>query len=385
MERTAISVALGDVIAARFRLEGVLGTGAMSTVYRARHVKLGRPVAVKILKDDYAPSPKLLRRFEREAELAGSLSHPNIVAILDVGEADGVHYIVMDLVEGPTLGTVLEGGALDRARMIAIARQLCNGLEHAHGHGLLHRDFKTDNVIVERAGFDDEHARIVDFGISTLRDEQVRGERLTTVGLVLGTPRYMAPEHVSGQPVDHRIDLYALGVVCFEMLTGRAPFDGDGVEVARANLLDEPPRMRDRAPELEIDPLLEAFTRRLLAKDPDERPPSAFAARLMLDLIERDRASAAGLLLEVERPEVMALGSNGLSAPIPAPIPELAAEVIHLPPHLIPTIRTPMPLPRALFKRFAPWVAAGAFAVAGGIAVARCASGEQPAPTRSEK
>jgi len=371
-------VTVGDVVAARFKIEGVLGTGAMGTVYRARHVKLSRPIAIKILHDHCVPSDKLRKRFEREAELAGKLTHANVVGVHDVGDADGVHYIVMDLCDGPTLGAMLEDGPMPGERVIAIARQLCNGLEHAHNHGLVHRDFKPENVIIERAGEEDERARIVDFGISTLRDDQTyHGERLTTVGLTLGTPRYMAPEHVTGQAVDHRIDLFALGVVCFEMLTGRSPFDGDGVDVARANLLDDAPPMAERAPDVEVDPLLEAFTRRLLAKNPDERPPSAFAARLMLDLITRDRTTAAALLLDVDRPAVMAQGSSGISHPITGPIPELAAEVIHLPPplplHLTPQIQTPMPLPRGLFKRLAPWVAAGAIAVAGGLAAGHCA------------
>jgi serine/threonine protein kinase len=380
-------VTVGDVVASRFRLEGVLGTGAMGTVYRARHLKLSRPLAIKILHEHCVPSVKLRKRFEREALLAGKLRHTNVVGVQDVGDDDGVHYIVMDLCEGPTLGAVLDKGPLPADRMMAIVRQLCNGLEHAHNHGLVHRDFKPDNVIVERPGEDDERVRIVDFGISTLRDDQTyHGERLTTVGLTLGTPRYMAPEHVTGQRIDHRIDLFALGVVCFEMLTGRAPFDGDGVEVARANLLEEPPAMAERAPGIEIDPLLEAFTRRLLAKNPDERPSSAFAARLMLDLIARDRATATSLLLEVDRPTVMAQGSNGISPPITNPIPEIAADMIHLPPHLTPQIRTPMPLPRGLFKRLAPWVAAGAIAVTGGIAVAHCAAGSTPSNlTRPEE
>ncbi|MEJ7596677.1 MAG: serine/threonine-protein kinase [Kofleriaceae bacterium] len=381
VDRTATSVALGDVIASRYRLESILGAGAMSTVYRARHVKIARPVAIKILHDDFVPSPKLRRRFEREAELAGKLSHPNVVSILDVGESAGAHYIVMDLVDGPTLGSVLEAGAMDRARMIALVRQLCSGLEHAHGHGLVHRDFKPDNIIVEHAhDLERERVRIVDFGISTLRDEATsQGERLTTVGLVLGTPRYMAPEHVTGQAIDHRIDLFALGVVCYEMLTGRAPFDGDGVEVARANLLEEVPAMRDRAPGIAVDPLLEAFTRRLLAKDPDHRPPSAFSAKLLLDLIERDPASAAALLLDLAPPPAIADGSDRLADVIhPSPGPEVAAAVIHLPPDLTPQLHTAMPLPRSLFKRWAPWVAAGALVVSGGIAVARCSTAAAP-------
>jgi serine/threonine-protein kinase len=287
---------IGEVIASRYCIEARVGSGAMGTVYRARHVKLGRPFAVKLLRPSLLGNETIQRRFAREAELAGALHHPNLVSIVDLGEtAYGLHYLVMEYADGETLYDLMtRTGPMPGDRVTAIVRQLCDGLAHAHGHGLIHRDFKPENVIVASEHGRD-HVKIVDFGIAILLDDAVSSspDRLTTAGAVVGTPHYMAPEHALGRPIDHRIDLFALGVLCFEMLTGAPPFDGDGVDVARANVTTDTPAMRDRVPGLLVDPLLEAFTRRLMMKSPDARPASAADARALLDLIDRDRAAAA--------------------------------------------------------------------------------------------
>lgn len=289
----------GKVLAGRYLVENVIGTGAMGTVFRARHVKIARAFAVKVLHPALVSNTKLRRRFEREAEIAGTLRHPNMVSVIDIGETDdGLAYIVMELAEGRPLSALIEDGPLAAPRAIRIARQLCDALHHAHGAGLVHRDFKPDNVIVGTELGGEERARIVDFGIAMLRDETSGEdrERLTTAGIVLGTPEYMAPEHALGEPVDHRIDLFALGVTCYEMLTGRMPFDGDGVDVARANLMLDTPPMGIRVPFLDIDPLLEMFTRKLMKRSRDERFQTAAEARDMLDLIASDREAAAAAL-----------------------------------------------------------------------------------------
>ncbi len=290
---------IGRELASRYRIEALLGEGAMGAVYRARHIKVGRSFAVKVLHDRLLTDPKLERRFEREAELAGKLHHINVVGVVDVGETDdGIHFMVMEYADGPTLSSLMVG-PMDPARAVAIVKQLLDGLAHAHDHGLIHRDFKPENVIVETDRSGHERPRIVDFGIAILRDTVSApddGQRLTTAGLVLGTPHYMAPEHAMGAGIVHRIDLFALGVIVFEMLTGMLPFDGDGVDVARANLLSETPPMGVRVPQVKVDPLLEAFTRKLMEKQPDARPATARAARALLELIERDRDAAAAAL-----------------------------------------------------------------------------------------
>jgi serine/threonine-protein kinase len=291
---------VGQLLASRYQIEHKLGEGAMGAVYRARHVKFGRPFAVKVLHPKLLEDKKVALRFEREAELAGRLHHPNVIGVVDVGEtADGMRYMVMDFAEGSDLAGVLIEAPMPPERIIPLVRQMLEGLYHAHEAGLIHRDFKPENVIVERNDHGAEVPRIVDFGISILReggDSTDANGRLTTNGLVLGTPHYMAPEQAVADPIDHRIDLFAMGIVVYEMLCGKLPFDGAGAEVARANLLLDPPPISQRVPHLEVDPLLEAFARRLMAKRRDHRPATAKHARELLDLIERDRPAAAAAL-----------------------------------------------------------------------------------------
>jgi len=294
------AVLIGEVLANRYRIESRLGGGAMGEVFKARHVKMGRPFAVKVLHQRLLEDPKILQRFEREAELAGRLHHPNVIGVVDVGEtAGGSRYMVMDFAEGADLATLLGEAPMPPARIVNLVRQLLEGLFHAHEQGLIHRDFKPENVIVERDDHGVEVPRIVDFGIAILREGSDGSDstgRLTTNGLVLGTPHYMAPEQAVADPIDHRIDLFALGIVVYELLCGKLPFDGTGVEIARANLLLDPPPIAQRVPYLEVDPLLEAFARRLMAKKRELRPPTAKAARELLELIVDDQRAAAAEL-----------------------------------------------------------------------------------------
>jgi serine/threonine protein kinase len=354
---------VGKTLASRYRVEARLGEGAMGTVFRAEHVKVGRKFAIKVLHPRMLENKKFRRRFEREAELAGKLRHKNVVGVVDVGVTpDGHHFIVMEYADGPTLAHLI-GMPMPPDRVIAIATELCEGLQHAHEHGLIHRDFKPENIIIERDQYGGETARILDFGIAITLDEIVQAderERLTTAGLVLGTPHYMAPEHATGQAIDHRIDLFALGVICYELLTGRLPFDGDGVDVARANLTIPTPPMGVRVPNLQVDPLLEAFTRALMVKSRDARLPSARAAGELLELIATDREAAARVL-GIELPEatttpatfptgsveldLQPLLSSGIvwSEPVPAiiddtePVPPMQFDVTALAMAAIPT------------------------------------------------
>ncbi len=288
---------IGEVLASRYQIETRLGEGAMGAVYKARHVKVGRPFAVKILHRKLLVDAKVALRFEREAELAGRLRHPNVIGVVDVGETpNGTRYMVMDFAEGDDLATLLADAPMPAERVIQLSRQILDGLYHAHENGLIHRDLKPENIIVERDDHGNEVPRLVDFGIAILRDggdNTGADGRLTTNGLVLGTPHYMAPEQAVADPIDHRIDLFALGIVVYEMLCGKLPFDGSGAEVARANLLLDPPPIAQRVPYLEVDPLLEAFARLLMAKKREQRPETAKAARDLLDLIASDRPAAS--------------------------------------------------------------------------------------------
>jgi eukaryotic-like serine/threonine-protein kinase len=296
---------IGQVVLDRYSIEEELGAGAMGTVYRGRHIKLKRDVAIKIMHEHLAGEPLLLERFRREAAAAGKLDHANVVPVLDVGELpDGKHVMVMEYVKGWPLSAIMTG-PLPRERAVRCLLQLLHGLEHAHGEGLVHRDLKPDNVIVQVDASGEETARIVDFGIAVLRapDEGVEGGRLTASGMIVGTPQYMAPEQARAERVDHRADLYALGVIMYEMLSGKTPFDGSAMEVALQKIDHDPPRLAERAPQVKVDRVLEAFMRRLLARDRDHRFATAHEAVEILELYSRDRLAAAARLgvIDVER------------------------------------------------------------------------------------
>jgi serine/threonine-protein kinase len=282
---------VGEVVEDRYRIEAEIGSGAMGKVFRAKHVRVGREVAIKVLHGHLMRDPVMVERFEREAAIVARLHHKNLVNVIDVGETAGrLRYMVLDLVRGPSLAEVMKHSLLDRARVIHLTKQILAGLDHAHGAGLVHRDLKPENVIVERDSFGVEVPRIVDFGIATLRDTSAK--RLTADGIILGTPAYMAPEQARGMP-DPRTDLFALGVMVYEMLAGKQPFEGTSMEVVMANMQLDPPRISGTT---DFDPLLEAFARKLMARDLRDRFATASEAREMLELVEHDRDAATAAL-----------------------------------------------------------------------------------------
>src|SRR5918996_3127270 len=255
----------------RYQIEAPLGRGGMATVFRGTDRVLNRTVAVKILADRFAGDDKFVTRFRREAQAAARLNHPNIVSIYDTGDDDGAHYIVMELVEGDTLGDVLRrDGALPPERAAAIAVSVAEALERAHQAGLVHRDVKPGNVMLTPDG----SVKVMDFGIARAASE----DTLTQTGLVLGTASYLSPEQAQGLPVDARSDIYSLGCVLYEMLTGRPPFDGDTpVAIAYMHVNETPPRPSELEPS--IPPHLNEAVMRGLQKDPEARFPTAEAFR----------------------------------------------------------------------------------------------------------
>jgi serine/threonine-protein kinase len=274
---------VGKTIAARYVMEACVGEGAMGRVYRARHVRLSRRFAIKILFGDLAADPTMQVRFAREAEAASRLDHPNIVSVIDFGDHDGLLYLAMNFVAGASLAqVVLEQAPFDTARAVGLSRQLAAGLAHAHEHGLIHRDFKADNVLViERGGR--EIPKIVDFGLAILPELAAANDRLTTEGLVVGTPAYMSPEQATGSQVDHRCDLYALGVLMYEMLAGQLPFEGSQAVQARHNVVSTPLPIGRRTPGVIVDPELEKVVLTLMNKDPADRFPTANDVLTALD------------------------------------------------------------------------------------------------------
>jgi serine/threonine-protein kinase len=267
---------IGFVLADRYVIENLIGEGGMGRVYRARHIRMSRKFAIKVLFGDLSADGKARSRFSREAEASSRLSHPNVVSVVDFGETEeGLLYLVMDHIEGEELHRIVGKQApFGTARTLNLLRQLARGLGHAHERGLVHRDFKTENVLITRDG-DDEIARIVDFGIAVVAEMKVPDQRLTTEGMVLGTPAYMSPEQSTGEEIDQRSDLFSLGVMIYEMLCGRLPFDGTPIAMAKANLAARVPAITERVPGLRVDGRLESIAQRLMAKEAADRFQSA--------------------------------------------------------------------------------------------------------------
>jgi eukaryotic-like serine/threonine-protein kinase len=262
-----------------YEIVAPLGAGGMGEVYRARDTRLGRDVALKILPESFARDDDRLRRFEQEARAVAALSHPNILAIHDVGQHNGSPFLVSELLEGETLRAVLDQGVLPQRKALEYGVQVAQGLAAAHGKGIVHRDLKPDNLFLTR----DAHVKILDFGLAKLAqkdpsraapDSVTLADSHTSAGVVLGTASYMAPEQVRGEPADPRTDIFALGAVLFEMLSGRRAFRRDTpAETMTAVLKEDPPEHTD--PAHPVPPALDRIVRRCLEKSPDQRFQSA--------------------------------------------------------------------------------------------------------------
>jgi serine/threonine-protein kinase len=274
----------GTVLAGRYRIDVLLGSGSMGRVYRAEHVHMHKPLAVKILNSEHTKNAELVARFEREATAAANIEHPNVVAATDFGKLDdGTVYLALELVQGKNLRAEVASGPLEVRRALHIARQIAAGLAAAHARNIVHRDLKPENVVLVEKEGDRDFVKILDFGVAKLEPESGKSP-LTKVGVVLGTFDYMAPEQALGQAVDHRADLYALGAVAYEMLSGTCPFEGESSSAILAQKVAKaPPPLRERSPTLAIPGAVEGLVLRLLRKDRSERPQSAASVVAELD------------------------------------------------------------------------------------------------------
>jgi serine/threonine-protein kinase len=279
---TSTRLGPGTILANRYEIRQQLGAGGMGVVYRALDRELQETVAIKTLKPELLGDPNLLERFKQEIRLARKISHPNVVRTHDLGESDGIYFITMEFVDGTSLDQVIaRRGALPLAVAITIGRQLCRALEVAHGVGVVHRDIKPQNLVVDAQGF----LKVMDFGIARLVEgRQSAGPGLTAEGSIIGTPEYMAPEQLMGQAVDGRSDLYAAGVVLFECLTGRRLFEGNSfATVLMKQVQEPPPDPRTLVPDLPAE--VAALVLKALAKRPEERWQTAGEFHQALDRI----------------------------------------------------------------------------------------------------
>ena len=272
-----------------YEILSTLGSGGMAEVYRARDTRLGRDIALKVVNEALAGDRELVQRFEQEARLAGSLNHPNLIAVYDFGIHEGAPYLITELLKGESLRQRLSRGRIPSDTALLWGTELAQGLAAAHGRGIVHRDVKPDNIFVTTDG----HVKLLDFGVAKLvQASKIEGphgmldETVTPVsqptrtGAIVGTPAYMSPEQVQGDPVDSRTDLFSLGTVLYEMLSGRRPFRGGSlVETGHSILNEEAPPLED------VPPTVDQLVRRCLAKDPEARVQSARDLAFALEMV----------------------------------------------------------------------------------------------------
>jgi serine/threonine protein kinase len=294
-------VMVGREIAGRYRMLAKLGEGGMGAVFRAEQISLKRTVAVKLLRPEVLGNQLLLRRFNAEAEAVAKLNHPNTVNIYDFGQdTDGTLFIAMEFIEGRSLRTVIQSEApLPPRRALAIALQVAASLSDAHAHSIVHRDLKPDNVMLQDRGRERDVARVLDFGIAKLRDDNRATQmQMTQQGDMLGTPQYMAPEQIRAELIDGRTDVYSLGCLLYEMVTARLPHEAATVlALLSKHLLEQPVPPSQRRPDLGLPPALDALILAAMAKDLRARPPTmeVFSEQMsaLLSSLPPDPRSAA--------------------------------------------------------------------------------------------
>jgi serine/threonine-protein kinase len=284
---------IGTVLDGRYQIEKVLGEGGMGLVYKARHVTLNKPLAIKVLKAEVSKDAEIVQRFRQEAQSATSIGNHHIIDISDFGVLpDGSTYFVMEFLDGIPLTAAIEPGKpLPAKRTIHIASQLCRALGAAHDIGIVHRDMKPDNVYLIHRGGDSDFVKVLDFGIAKVGGAK---SKLTQVGQVFGTPHYMSPEQCAGTAVDKRTDVYALGVIMYEMASSRVPFDADNLMgILTKHLYEEPIKPHELPPPVDVPPALEAIILKCLAKKAEQRYQSMQEVLADLELVAQGETPGA--------------------------------------------------------------------------------------------
>ncbi len=327
---------LGKEVAGQFRIIEKIGTGGMGSVYKAEQPDMNRHVAIKILHARYLSRSDLVSRFRREARAMSQLSHPNTARVFLYGQLeDGACYFVMEHMIGRNLAQLVRAeGQMEPRRATRIMIQVCGALEEAHQAGIIHRDLKPENIFLTVQGGIEDFPKVLDFGLAKVTERQMRPGSmvLTQQGMVFGTPEFMSPEQANGKPIDARADIYALGVILYEMLTGKLPFDAkQPIEFIQLHAEEPPILLSKRRPDLEFPPGLEAAVMRALEKDPDQRYASTTDFAQALEAVLSAQPGAA------------------VPAPIPAPAPRPRA----------PAKKSRKPGRMSLGGAKAPWIVFG--------------------------
>ena len=354
MDLAALQQRLQQALGQEFTVGPLLGQGGFAAVFRVRDLALGRDVAVKVLDLDLAPSASLAERFVREARTIAQLEHPHIVPIYKVGRHEEVLYIIMRCVDGPSLrqllGTHRRLSVGDAAR---IARQVADALAHAHSQEIVHRDVKPDNILLDRSG----HVLVTDFGIAKAA-QAATAPQLTTEGMVIGTPQYMSPEQAAGDKVDGRSDIYSLGIVLYQMLSGVPPFDGESsASILAKQLTQDPPPLRRERPDVSAE--LAVVLDRMLEKDPARRfQRAAEVSRALVNALptaarDRVRVPLRQRLASMALKSLIGLGVAGCLAFVAfvAGAAVVAYTVFSKPPKIVATEPIPDSLTRVLRER----------------------------------
>ncbi len=325
---------IGTILDGRYQIEQLIGEGGMGRVYSGEHVEIGRTVAIKILHAVYSNMPDLVERFRREARAATKIGHPNIVDVTDSGTTgDGSAYFVMEYLDGVELGSVIDKeGALEVGRALAVATQICRALAAAHAVDIIHRDLKPENVFLTTKRGSSDFVKVLDFGIAKSGEaEKARERRLTSPGVAMGTPEYMAPEQAAGKPADERSDIYAVGAILYEMLSGYPPYEGDNfMEILSKKATKEPTPLDTLRADIPAEVV--AIVNQSMERDPGRRPSSMESLEYELTKLSSGRgaavANAIGLSAEatgdVPRTNPPGLSGRAIRSPASAPVSSLA-------------------------------------------------------------
>jgi eukaryotic-like serine/threonine-protein kinase len=349
------SALIGREIAGRFRILAKLGEGGMGAVYRGEQISLKRAVAVKVLKPELSQNQTLVRRFSAEAQAVAMLDHPNTVKVYDSGQdTDGSLFIAMEYIEGISLRDAMRAGAMPGPRAFAIAVQVAASLTDAHAQSIVHRDLKPDNVMLQDKGRHRDIVRVLDFGIAKLRDDsRATQAAMTQAGDMLGTPQYMSPEQIRGDHIDGRTDIYALGCMLYEMVTGRLPFEGTSVlAILTKHLTDTVVPPSQRRPDLGLPPIIDQIVMTALAKEIAARPATMerFGELLQHALHVIDPNRSAVLPMAAATPMPMLVAHPVMPMPIaPVPIPPTQRA------NRSPVAAAPMPRAPAKPRNWIPW------------------------------